>query len=572
MNKTLSIGLAGYSFVIEEHAYGKLSAYLEALRNSLDAGEADEVMHDIEVRIVEIFRDSLGKREVILEHDVDRVIAQIGRPEVIEEQEEAYFSENTRTKSNKTSDTANGEKQLFRDTERQKIAGVCAGLAYYTGLNISLMRFLWVAVFLIMIPAAGSALLIALLYVILWAILPKAETASDFLKMKGKPVNFDTLKEESNKIVKFANESSQRVGEIYRENEPYLHKAGDGAWNLIRKVMGIFFGILAILSVLGIFTTGIMFGTDGDYPWMRNISYFVGDNNTYLLTSLIIVATLIPALLFSLLAVKLLSPKTRVRNIGYVLAGLVLLLAGLSIFFGLQMAKTDWNSHGTNEDTDNITLNTPNDTLYVDVKKINVPQNFASYGNSLFSDKNSVFKGDFPDVEITRRSDVQVPYLIVKKEGRGSNQPLSLKAPVEVNGNRVFLPNFIEFPYSQRLRSQHINYELVVPNTTKIIVTNKNKLSIHGDLDGDGTDDDTDGDNHDSAYKNEERVQVTVDGKSWNISASSGNDDRVNINGKSYPKEEARKILDSLDVDLSDLENLNIRVNNGKKEISIKTK
>ena len=52
MNKTLSIGLAGFSFVIEEHAYIKLSDYLSALRSSLDATEADEVMHDLEIRIV----------------------------------------------------------------------------------------------------------------------------------------------------------------------------------------------------------------------------------------------------------------------------------------------------------------------------------------------------------------------------------------------------------------------------------------------------------------------------------------------------------------------------------------
>lgn len=98
MNKTLSIGLAGFSFTIEEHAYIKLSDYLNALRSSLDVSEADEVMHDIEIRMVEIFKDSLGKREVINDTDVEKVIAQIGTPEKIEEQEEAYFSEKTQLK------------------------------------------------------------------------------------------------------------------------------------------------------------------------------------------------------------------------------------------------------------------------------------------------------------------------------------------------------------------------------------------------------------------------------------------------------------------------------------------
>ena len=89
MNKTLSIALAGFSFTIDEMAYIKLSDYLNALRNSLDADEADEVMKDIEIRMVEIFKETLGKREVVNDSDVEKVIAQIGTPEQIDEQEEA---------------------------------------------------------------------------------------------------------------------------------------------------------------------------------------------------------------------------------------------------------------------------------------------------------------------------------------------------------------------------------------------------------------------------------------------------------------------------------------------------
>ena len=61
MNKTISISLAGFSFIIEEQAYEKLNAYLQALRNSLEKDEADEVMYDIEIRIAEIFRENLVK-------------------------------------------------------------------------------------------------------------------------------------------------------------------------------------------------------------------------------------------------------------------------------------------------------------------------------------------------------------------------------------------------------------------------------------------------------------------------------------------------------------------------------
>src|SRR5690606_24780259 len=314
MNKTLSIGLAGFSFIIEEHAYIKLSDYLAALRNSLDATEADEVMHDIEIRMVEIFKDSLGKREVIKYSDLEVVIKQIGRPEQIEEQEEAYFSETTKQRRNSGS---YGQRQLFRDPERQKIAGVCAGLAHYTGMDITAMRAIWVVVFLLMIPAAGSALLIGFLYLILWIVLPKAETASDFLKMKGKPMNFDNLKNESNKLVQFANESTQRVGEIYTENKPYINNAGSGIWNVIRYILGGIFGMMALGCIIGAFFIFGLFGGNTEFSPMREFNFmFEDDGMSNVLYAMMLIGTLIPAILFSLLSIKLISPKTQLRNVG----------------------------------------------------------------------------------------------------------------------------------------------------------------------------------------------------------------------------------------------------------------
>ncbi|MEF9479442.1 PspC domain-containing protein [Chryseobacterium sp. 1B4] len=266
MNKTLSIGLAGFSFTIEEHAYIKLSDYLNALRNSLEASEADEVMHDIEIRMVEIFKDSLGKREVINDTDVEKVIAQIGSPEKIEEQEEAYFSEKTSARKNNSGTYYTDKKQLFRDPEKQKVAGVCAGLAQYVGMDITTMRAIWLGIFILGIfTAAISSSLIGLLYVILWIVLPKAETAADFLKMQGKPMNFDNLKNESNKLVQFANESTQRVGEIYTENKPYINNAGSGIWNVFKYIVGGFFVLMAVGSIIGVFVLFGLFGMDTDF-------------------------------------------------------------------------------------------------------------------------------------------------------------------------------------------------------------------------------------------------------------------------------------------------------------------
>ena len=557
MNKTLSIGLAGFSFVIEEHAYIKLSDYLAALRNSLDAAEADEVMHDIEIRMVEIFKDSLGKREVINDNDVERVIAQIGKPEEIEEQEETYFSDKTSSKSS-ASGTYSGQRQLFRDPERQKIAGVCAGLAHYTGMDMTLMRAIWLGVSVLGIfTAAISTSLIILLYIILWIVLPKAETATDFLKMKGKPVNFDNLKEESNKIVQFANESTQRVGEIYNENKPYINQAGNGIWNVIRYILGAFFAVMGVSLLIGSFA---MFGVyDGsNVNFFENVGFYLQENNLgYLLIALAFLTIFIPAIIFFFIAIKLFSPKTELRNAGYVFGALALIWIGLAAFAGFSAVKYKSQYSGQNDETENVAINTESDSILLDVKKVAIPSNFKSYWDDVYSDGKTIYKEDYISVDV-KREDITTPYLVLKKRADGYNQPLDMKVPLEIVGNKVMLPNYLSYPYKNRFRDYRLDYDLVVPKNMKVI-----KLADWGI----SLDDDTPENNYNNNF--EEKSKITVNGKTWEIIKNSS--DSVIINNKKYGKDEAERLMDSLNLKIDELKNVDISIKDGKKEISIKT-
>ncbi|SMO75539.1 phage shock protein C (PspC) family protein [Chryseobacterium rhizoplanae] len=573
MNKTLSIGLAGFSFTIEEHAYIKLSDYLNALRSSLDASEADEVMHDIEIRMVEIFKDSLGKREVINDTDVEKVIAQIGSPEKIEEQEEAYFSEKTSTRKNYSGNNYTDKKQLFRDPEKQKVAGVCAGLAQYVGMDITTMRAIWLGIFVLGIfTAAISSSLIGLLYVILWIVLPKAETAADFLKMQGKPMNFDNLKNESNKLVQFANESTQRVGEIYNENKPYINNAGSGVWNVFKYIVGGFFVLMAVSSIIGVFVLFGLFGMDTDFPGANEIRFYMDDQGLdKVLAAMMVIGSLIPAILFSLLSIKIFSPKTKLRNIGWVVGGLFLILIGLATYFGISMAKKDMIYRGSKEDVENVAINTPSDTVYVDVKQINIPQNFKAYNNDIYSDKRTVFEEDYISVDVTRKPDIKTPYLIIKKEGKGYNFPIQMTVPVEVVNNKILLPNYIKYPYEHRFRDYSLNYELVVPQKTVVISMKKDGIHIDGDLDGDGiNDEDQDGDEDHNGVRIEKN-KITVNGSS--IEYNSDDQDSIIVNGKKVPNNQAKKVIDSAVSNIKKSnKDMDIKIKDGKNEISIQTK
>lgn len=568
MNKTLSIGLAGFSFTIEEHAYIKLSDYLAALRSSLDVSEADEVMHDIEIRMVEIFKDALGKREVINDTDVERVIAQIGSPEKIEEQEEAYFSEKTSTnkKEQRTSANFNGQKQLFRDPERAKLAGVCAGLAHYVGMDITAMRAIWLGVAIIGMFTAISTIIIVLIYIILWIVLPRAETATDFLKMKGKPMNFDNLKEESTKIVQFANESTQKVGELYSENKPYIDKAGNGIWNLVRYVLGGIFGLMALGSIIGTFFIFGIFNNTEVSP-IREFNFLFEDGSmSNALYAMMMIGTLIPALLFALISIKLISPRTVLKNVGYVIGGLFIALIAIASYFGINMAKNEMKYKGHKEDIENVNINTTSDSLYIDVKQVNIPQNFVAYDDDIFSDKKVVFEEDYPSIDVTRKANISEPYLIIKKDGKGYNIPVQLSVPVEIQGNKILLPNYIKYPYEHRSRKYNVNYELVVPINTKIFKVRDNVLDLEDDLD----DDNYSGEGDYSSDIVIGKKGVKINGT--NIRYNENDKDSVIINGKKMPKEAADQFIDSVKNNIGKVNDVDISINGRKKEISIKTK
>lgn len=572
MNKTLSIGLAGFSFTIEEHAYIKLSDYLNALRSSLDASEADEVMHDIEIRMVEIFRDTMAKREVINDTDVEKVIAQIGSPEKIEEQEEAYYSEKNTKKSYSAGTGYTDKKQLFRDPERQKIAGVCAGLAHYVGMDITAMRAIWLGIFILGIfTAAISSSLIGLLYIILWAVLPKAETAADFLKMKGKPMNFDNLKNESNKLVQFANESTQRVGEIYIENKPYINNAGSGLWNVIRYILGGIFALISFSCLIGVFVIFGFMGNDSFPPINQMDFYFDSSGMKYIIMVMIVLGSLIPAMLFGLLSMKLISPKTKLRNTGWVIGALILALIAVSTYFGISMAKKDMFFKGHKEDTEEIAIPTNSDSIYVDVKQIAIPQNFTGYEDDIYSDKISVYEKDWIHVDVTRKADIKTPYLIIKKEAKGYNIPLNASVPVEIINNKVILPNYIKYPYEHRFRDYSIDYELVIPQNAVVLPLKKDGINFDGDTDGNGINDNEEEDNDDeNGNISIEKNKISINGST--IEYNSNDKDSVIINGKKYQKEEADKIIDTMKMDIDKMKDVDIKIKDGKKEFSIKTK
>ena len=331
---------------------------------------------------------------------------------------------------------------------------------------------------------------------------------------------------------------------------------------------------MALGSIIGVFVVFGLFGIDSNFPGADEMKFLLDNDGLYnVFLALIIVGSLIPAVLFSLLSIKIFSPKTKLRNIGWVLGALFLAVICLGTFFGISMAKKEMLLKGHKEDTEEISINTKSDSIYVDFKQIAIPQTFTGYDDDLYSDKVSVYKRDWIHVDVTRKADIKTPYLIIKKEAKGYNLPLNVSVPVEVIDNKVILPNYIKYPYEHRFRDYSIDYELVIPSKTVVISAKKDGIDFNGDLNGDGiNDDDQDRDEHGNIRI--EKNKITVNGSTIEYNSDDEDSDSIIVNGKKVPSNQADKVIDSMKNSIKNMKGgkVDIKVNDDKNEISIKTK
>ena len=180
MNKIMNINIGGSIFHVDEEAYEKLKSYLKQInRHFKNTQGGDEIIIDIEARIVELFQQKLNsKKEIITMEDVNEVIAIMGKPSEFEEDTTSDYSDPDVIQV--------GRKRLFRDIDNRMIGGVCSGLGAYFRLDT-----VWFRIGFVIVTISGLSILA---YLVLWAIIPPARTISEKLEMQGDPVTIQILR------------------------------------------------------------------------------------------------------------------------------------------------------------------------------------------------------------------------------------------------------------------------------------------------------------------------------------------------------------------------------------------
>lgn len=245
MKKTFNINLAGFPFIIDEDAYKMLKEYLDTIRYAFGSSEdAGEIANDIESRIAEILleQDSAGNRIITIQ-DISSVIERIGKPEEIFEIEETLTvtdqSDKEDSSSGDTPPPYNGpaqssavKKRLFRDADNKLLGGVCSGLAAYFNIDPTIVRL--IAVILLFLSAST----VAIVYIILWIVIPPAVTPFQKIQMYGK------------------NPTMENIGKTVTEN--FQEETGSGQYSnhkqsfgeIIANIFSVLIKCILILSLI----------------------------------------------------------------------------------------------------------------------------------------------------------------------------------------------------------------------------------------------------------------------------------------------------------------------------------
>ena len=198
MKKVVNVSVGGRSFSLDEDAYARLLTYFDHFKARLDRdtqSAKEEVMADLENRIAELFDQGTGgaSYRVVNLALVTKVVEQLGMPDGSMEHETGASSQGQNQESGTDDEyprsglgvdfTYNGaqgtsRRRLFRDLDNKTIGGVCAGLAAFLNVDLTIVRI----VSLLTLLLWGTGFLV---YIVLWIVVPIAKTPAEKCMMHG---------------------------------------------------------------------------------------------------------------------------------------------------------------------------------------------------------------------------------------------------------------------------------------------------------------------------------------------------------------------------------------------------
>jgi phage shock protein PspC (stress-responsive transcriptional regulator) len=219
MQKVVSINLNGNAYQLDESGYETLSEYLSRAEQQLQGNpDRAEIIADLEQAIADRCHAYLSPHKtVITASEIARIVAEMGPVDEGAATGEARDARPQAAAGRPEDARAEPAKRLFRLPDRAVIAGVCAGLAAYVGIDAVIVRILFVVAAVV---TQGVAILG---YVVLMFVLPPASTPDERAAAGPAPLNARDVVDRAKKQVA---EGQRKWRRYQREQHRAWHRRG----------------------------------------------------------------------------------------------------------------------------------------------------------------------------------------------------------------------------------------------------------------------------------------------------------------------------------------------------------
>lgn len=360
-------------------------------------------------------------------------------------------------------------KKFFRDDDRKVLGGVSGGLAAYLGLDLTIVRLIFVAsIFL-----GGTGIL---LYLILWVITPPAKSLTEKMQMEGEPITLENIEAAFRKTLNMDEEDAENpfvkillfpfriIAMFFGAMTPFARPVFGFIGQFLRVGSGSFIVFLTFILMFAFTMGGIEATGKVDLPFVKmdvlpfeifpqsfpNYFGFLGS---------IYLALIAPTLLFGILGLSMLRRRKVVSNaviwsiVGLmVVGGVGLVFTGLPIFYV-------FNSDNSREEVQDFQY-TSQEPFIITLRDL---------GHETYQQTELKIRG-------YEGNDVRLVKLF---NGCGKNQEMAVQNASMLmyecrfeNNELIFDRNFT-FKPDAKFRGQSLDLTLLIPYNQKFILSEK---------------------------------------------------------------------------------------------------
>lgn len=347
-------------------------------------------------------------------------------------------------------------KKFYRNPEGQVIGGVASGLATYFGMDIAIVRLLFVLGVLFF----GTGLMI---YIILWLVSPKANSLTQKMELKGEPVTLENIESNVRQTLQgspAAPENTltrlvllpfralglvlQAIGTVFRRLGP-----------VVRVLIGLFLTFMGLTFLFStLVMTAVFFGlmTTSEWVQLPGEAWAVLREMTPLAGLFFFLATCLPAIAIAATGISLVFNRS-IRHKTIWLTGLGLWLLGI---VGLSVIGTTYslNFAQRNSWEETKTFKVPTSTLYLTALDSE-------------QDEDELWKNIQVEIEPARNGQLSME-LEYSAKGASREEAMRHARAIRYQVNQVdsalTFADYFEVPISAPLRGQHVRAVVSIPS------------------------------------------------------------------------------------------------------------